>query len=246
MNQNRTPQNGLATGRGLDRDLDSLAVLTDRVRRSIYLHVCEQDTPSTRAEVAAALGVTRDNAAFHLEKLIDAGLLIATSHRLSGRTGPGAGRPAKLYARSPATMSVSLPPRNYELLARLQAELLEPARSTRDNDLKRGARAFGRVLGKAVREGQSARTSAVQRRRALTRNLALQGYEPALLPAGGIRLGNCPFAGVVSENAELVCGLNLALMEGVLDGAVIRDLEPRLEPSPGGCCVAFSRRRRSR
>src|SRR4051794_12135317 len=104
--------------------IDEIAVLVDPVRRRVYSHVSEQTEPVGRDATAAALGIGRPLAAFHLDRLVEAGLLDVTYRRLSGRTGPGAGRPSKLYARSRRDVSVSVPARRYELAARLFADAL--------------------------------------------------------------------------------------------------------------------------
>src|SRR5262245_41735059 len=106
----------------LERQLVPLAALADPVRRSIYLHVLAQGNEVSRDEAARELHVSRALAAFHLDKLADAGLLEVSYRRLSGRTGPGAGRPSKLYRRSALQVDVTVPARRYELAARLLAQ----------------------------------------------------------------------------------------------------------------------------
>src|SRR5215472_9171327 len=95
-------------------DLESLSCLDDQVRRRLYAVVSKAE-PVGRDDAARAAGIGRALAAYHLDKLVEAGLLTATYQRLGGRTGPGAGRPAKLYARSDREFAVSVPPPEYEL-----------------------------------------------------------------------------------------------------------------------------------
>ena len=103
-------------------DLDRLAALTEPVRRRLYEFVVAQAEPVDRDGAAAGAGVGRPLAAFHLDRLAEAGLLDVTYRRRSGRTGPGAGRPAKFYARARhGELSVSVPPRHYELAATILA-----------------------------------------------------------------------------------------------------------------------------
>ena len=110
----------------LDSGLAALAALTDGVRRAAYRAVLAAGTgPVGRDEVAEALGVGRTLAAFHLDKLVDAGLLEVSYARRTGRTGPGAGRPAKLYRASATEHAVSVPPRDYRTAAELLAESVE-------------------------------------------------------------------------------------------------------------------------
>lgn len=220
-----------------DDDLAAVGALQDPVRRSLYRYVVAQPGDVSRDEAAAAAGIQRQLAAFHLDKLVDAGLLDTTYRRLSGRTGPGAGRPAKLYRRSPAERAVSLPPRKYDLVAELLAGAVEeegarPARVA----LSDGARQFGRRLGEQIRSGVGPRAGRERRLNALAESLDDYGYEPRR-EGRSVRLGNCPFHRLAEGHRDLVCGMNLALVEGVVEGMQAADLEPRLDPRPGECCV---------
>lgn len=109
------------------KDIDAIAALQDPVRRRLYEYVVAQGREVGRNEAAEAAGVARTLAAHHLDRLTEAGLLESGSRRLSGRTGPGAGRPAKVYTRAPAEHSVSLPARDYRTVAELLAEAAEQA-----------------------------------------------------------------------------------------------------------------------
>src|SRR5437879_6303744 len=102
--------------------IDALAALNEPLRRRVYRYVIAEGSPMRRDEVAAALGVARSVAAFHLDKLAKVGLLDVEFRRPPGRGGPGAGRPAKLYRRAPGEVSVSLPERHYDLVGRLLAD----------------------------------------------------------------------------------------------------------------------------
>src|SRR5260221_9031496 len=96
--------------------------LADPVRRRLYDYVSASGEPVGREEAAAATGIGRPLAAYHLDRLVSLGLLTADYRRPSGRTGPGAGRPAKVYVRSGSEFTVTVPPREYELAARLLAQ----------------------------------------------------------------------------------------------------------------------------
>lgn len=210
------------------------ALLDDPVRRSLYLYVTRQPDAVSRDEAASATGVNRDNAAFHLDKLVEAGLLEATYRRLSGRTGPGAGRPSKLYRRGPAEVQVTLPVRRYELAADLLAGGLEqPAAARKPGGVAVAAHRAGQTLGAASRRGRARGLSAVK---AL---LEREGYEPIESPRGEVFMRNCPFHEVAERHPDLVCGMNLAYIEGVLDGAQARDVSASLDPKPGRCCVTL-------
>src|SRR5947209_3871012 len=101
-----------------ERQLAEIALLGDPVRRRLYLYVVSQSGEVSRENAARAIGISRPAAAFHLEKLVLDGLLEADYRRLSGRRGPGAGRPARVYRRSARDVSIHVPPRDYELVAR--------------------------------------------------------------------------------------------------------------------------------
>ncbi|BCB87743.1 helix-turn-helix transcriptional regulator [Phytohabitans suffuscus] len=212
--------------------LEALALLTDPVRRSAYQVVTEAGAePVGRDEVAAALGVGRTLAAFHLDKLVDAGLLEVSFARRTGRSGPGAGRPAKLYRRAAGEHVVSVPPRAYLSAAELLAEGVE--RAGADEAVYGVAREHGREVGAAAGAGADP-----------VEVLAARGYEPE--PDGStVRLRNCPFHQLAQRFPPLVCGMNLALVEGVLAGAEAGGWQARLDPGPGYCCVTLSKNNRS-
>jgi predicted ArsR family transcriptional regulator len=228
----------------LDHELAAIGSLQEPVRRALYRYVAAQTTEVGRDEAAEAVGVQRSLAAFHLDKLVEAGLLEVTYRRLSGRTGPGAGRPAKLYRRSTSEHSVSLPPRHYDLAAELLAEAVEEAgeRPARES-LTRVARRYGRRLGEQVQARLSPRASRQRRMAALTETLDRCGYEPRV-EGKAVRLANCPFHALSEGHRELVCGMNLALVEGVVDGAAAGDLQARQDHRPGECCVTVAPKER--
>ncbi|MBA9006035.1 helix-turn-helix transcriptional regulator [Thermomonospora cellulosilytica] len=211
-------------------DVEAMAALRDPVRRRLYEYVSAQDHEVGRNEAAEAVGVQRTLAAHHLDRLAEAGLLETTSRRLSGRSGPGAGRPAKLYRRAAGERTVSLPPRDYRTAAELLAEAAEE--SGLDEPLHRAARSRGRQL--AERAGPVGDLEAA---RAL---LAARGYEPVVeeTPGGAVlRMRNCPFHALSEEFPPLVCGMNLALLEGLFENAP--GLAPRMDPRPGWCCTVL-------
>jgi predicted ArsR family transcriptional regulator len=69
--------------------------------------------------------------------------------------------------------------------------------------------------------------------------LTQQGYEPCCGADGVIRLRNCPFHQLAEQHRELVCGMNLALVEGLVEGLGADGWHPALDPRPGQCCVAI-------
>jgi predicted ArsR family transcriptional regulator len=215
-----------------DDELAALAPLAEPVRRRLYLWVVGSEEPVGRDEAAAAAGISRSLAAFHLDRLVDDGLLEPVFRRRTGRTGPGAGRPAKLYRRAPETHAVSLPARNYELAAELFAEAL-------DADAGSGPDAVrGTVETEAHERGAAIGAARLARGASLRETLAGEGYEPRS-DGDVIRLGNCPFHALVQAHRDLTCGMNLSLMTGILDGLETPDWHARLDPRPGLCCVCF-------
>jgi predicted ArsR family transcriptional regulator len=222
----------------LDDQLDGLRALSDPVRRALYRHVVGQRHAVGRDEAARAVGISRSLAAYHLDRLEEDGLLEVRFERLGGRRGPGSGRPAKLYARSAGAFQVSVPPRDYETAARLLAAALDTDDAPTRAALYERARHFGAEVGaETARRSHDSR----QARRItsdLEQVLTERGYEP-YDDNGTIRVRNCPFHALAAEHQELVCGMNLAVMEGVLEGISTERVHARLDPRPGECCVAF-------
>jgi predicted ArsR family transcriptional regulator len=225
-------------------DIGRVCSLGDPARRGLYDFVAGQGQPVGRDEAAGAVGISRTLAAYHLDRLVADGLLEVSFARRSGRTGPGAGRPAKLYHRSPREFQVNLPPRDYELAARLLARAVE-AESTgaARASLEESARALGRDLaGEAKR--RRPRGKGAKSRAAVEEVLAARGYEPFHDEEGTIRLRNCPFDRLADTHRELICGMNLSLLEEAVAGEP--GLRAVLDPQPGMCCVAMVGKARGR
>lgn len=221
--------------------IDALAALAEPTRRALYEWVVAQSGAVGRDAAARATGTSRALAAFHLDRLAEAGLLAVEFRRLSGKTGPGAGRPAKLYRRSPDEVAVSLPPRRYDLAGLLLARAVAAngSRAARAA-LTRVARSYGRDLATLARSGATQTRRA--RRSAALGVLAASGYEPFTDAEGVVRMRNCPFHALAAEHRALVCGMNLSLMRGLLSALPATGLRAVLEPGPGRCCVAFRER----
>jgi predicted ArsR family transcriptional regulator len=213
-------------------DLRAVSLLDEPARRRLYEWVVAQGRPVGREEAAKAVKITRPLATFHLDRLAEAGLLETGYQRLTGKVGPGAGRPARVYWRAAREFSVSLPERRYDRAAELFASALEslPGDSV-PPPLRDAARELGTRMGK-----DSRRTSPTGR---LISALEAGSYEPVTDETGAIRLRNCPFDALVDSHRTLVCGTNLAMAEGLAAGAGISDVRPVLDPQPGYCCVAF-------
>jgi len=213
----------------------AVAALAEPTRRRLYDHVVRQAQAVSRDEAAAATDVPRATAAFHLDRLVDDGLLEVQFERRSGRTGPGAGRPAKLYRRSECAVTVSLPERRYDLAGDLLAAALDEADASGEPPrvvLQRSARRRGRELGADAR----AADGSAEGRDVVLRVLEGQGFEPRL-EDGAVVLANCPFHALARTHTALVCGMNLSLLGGVVEGVASTDLVAHLHPEPGLCCV---------
>jgi len=227
-----------------DADMQAVTGLADPVRARLYQAVARSSKPVGRDEAAAVAGVGRPLAAYHLDRLVELGLLIASYQRPTGRIGPGAGRPAKVYARSGREFAVSVPPREYELAARLLAAAVDsdPGDTSRSTLLDT-AREFGSDLGVRARSGDYAKPAA---RPAVESVLRDYGFEPCTVGDGSLELRNCPFHQLVASHRELVCGMNLALMQGLISGLDEPSMQPRLEPKQGRCCVVIGQARQAR
>jgi predicted ArsR family transcriptional regulator len=231
-----------------DDDFDArvagIAALGEPVRRALYRYVVSQSGLVSRDQAAEGTGVPRHVAKFHLDKLAADGLLEVEFHRPPERRGPGAGRPTKLYRRSTRELTVSLPERRYELAGHIMAQAIVDAEQDDARiaaALHQRAKGTGRALGEQAHrragpgEGQAALL-------AVARGvLAEHGYEPRADP-DGLTLANCPFHALAQDYTDLVCGMNLDLVDGLLAGLGPANLEARLNPAPGRCCVTVRRR----
>jgi predicted ArsR family transcriptional regulator len=211
-------------GDGLDA-LTALSNLVEPVRRRLYEYVTSQSEPVTREEAAAAAGIGRTLAAYHLDKLTESGLIEAGYARPEGRGGPGAGRPAKHYVRADREVSVSVPTRSYLLMASVLAEAVS---ADTTGALSAAAARAARQIGRASADGSDLETA-----------LRGCGYEPARTKDGDIVLRNCPFHQLAKSHVDLVCGLNRDLIDGLLEGADQGKGEAVLAPQDGRCCVVI-------
>ena len=228
-------------GDDLERRISGIAALDQPVRRALYRLLAERDGWVTRDEASEALDIPRSVAAFHLDKLEEAGIVDVSFERTTGRTGPGAGRPAKLYRRGTSEVSASVPERRYDLAGSLLATAVAEAERTGApiaECLSASARAAGRVIGEEAAEAAGTLATRSARQRAVLDLLARHGYEPALGRRNEIALVNCPFHRLAEEHRSLVCGMNLDFLTGLLEGIGPTDrLDARLAPEPGYCCV---------
>jgi predicted ArsR family transcriptional regulator len=198
-----------------------VAALEQPLRRELHRLLVEDGGWVGRDAAAEALGVPRSVAAFHLDKLAEADVVEVTYERTSGRSGPGAGRPSKLYRRREGEVSASVPPRRYDLAGALLADAVAMAAA---DDVP-----VGECVGVVAR--------AAGRRLAAGATLDDLGYEPREAD-GEVVLVNCPFHRLAEEHRELICGMNLEFLHGLLEDD---PAEPVLAPEPGVCCVRLRR-----
>jgi predicted ArsR family transcriptional regulator len=224
---------------GFDRDVTGVGVLADPVRRELYRFVCSQAQPVTRDQAAEAVGVARHKAKFHLDRLEAEGLLEADYVRMTGRTGPGAGRPAKRYRRGSSEFAVTIPARDYELAGHILAEaILESERTgTAISDaLNNAAAAHGAAIAAMSDDHPSDANAALD---LAVRILSEHGYEPRRIDHIVI-MANCPFHRLAVGHTELVCRLNHSLLDGFVDSVAPDLLQARLEPGANRCCVTLA------
>jgi len=221
--------------------VEVVALLGEPNRRRLYEFVSANRGAVGRDEAAAALGISRELAAFHLDRLAAGGLLEIEYRRRSGRSGPGAGRPAKLYRRAGREVAVSLPPRHYERAADVFADALDHLPDEVGPATARAvARARGMAAGVDARLEMGEHPDLEPTATTLLRLLREAGYEPEPDAATGtIRLRNCPYDSLAHSHRDLTCGMNLAWAEGVVEALADARLGVELAPEPGRCCVVF-------
>ena len=226
----------------LSRDIPALAALEDELPRRIYQLVRRADHPSSREEIAAQTGISRRLAAFHLERLLERGLLKASYARPPGRSGPGAGRTSKYYQPSSLHVEVSLPGRRYDLAGKLLIEAIK-GQTPGERGIEaacRTARAKGNELGDEVRRERKLRPPGPERTMGVaTEVLEDLGFEPYKPEPNVVALRNCPFHDLAKEAPDLMCEMNQAFIDGLLRGLGNDSVESVLACKPGDCCVTL-------
>lgn len=206
--------------------LSDLGTFSDPIRRQLYEYVASSQEPVTRAEAAEHAGISRSLAAYHLDQLAEAGLLTSSYARPEGRGGPGAGRPAKRYARAAEEISISIPARSYRMLAGMLAKAV----AADETGAVRSS-----LNESAAEEGRSAASETPDTLTAL----AARGYEPVVSDNGDIVMNNCPFHQIAQQQPQLVCTLNHHLLRGYLNAKGEDPDRAELSPCPGRCCVVI-------
>jgi predicted ArsR family transcriptional regulator len=221
-----------------ESSITQLAALAEPVRLALYRYVAAQPDAVSREQAAAVVGVAHHVAKFHLDRLVEEGWFTVEYRRPEGRGGPGAGRPAKLYRASGQSVEVSLPERRYQLAGAVLAAAITTAGQDGiavSDAVRRAASAAGRQLGE---EGRTAVRSSRRRPRLETACTILRdnGYEPRV-ERDGVVLANCPFDALARDHTDLVCGMNLDLLQGLVEGLELAGVGAVLDPAPGRCCV---------
>jgi predicted ArsR family transcriptional regulator len=220
-----------------DRDASGIGSLADSVRRRLYLYVCAQPTAVGRDEAAAAIGIPVHQAKFHLDKLEAEGVLDSDYVRLGGRTGPGAGRPSKVYRRADRDIAVSLPDREYQLAGRMMADAIAAS-------IAGGRPVIEELHRIAVEQGRSwidANSAPADAGAALEiaiDALSAHGYEPRR-EDNRVVMVNCPFHQLAQAQTQLVCTMNHALISGVTESLGPSGPTSELDPGTGRCCVVL-------
>ena len=220
----------------------AVAALGDKVRWDLYRFVRRQSGPVTREDAAHALRISVKLAAFHLDKLVDRGLLRA-DYEVPDGARRRVGRAPKRYAPSDTEVTLSLPERHYEFVAEILVDTLAQV-DTSEGHTSVVERARGIAWDRGKRLGGDANDAGHLGRRGPERTVAAAedlldqcGYEPVDDGAGGLLLRNCPFHSLVPRSPELVCSLNAAFIDGVLRGLGNDTVRADLQPDARVCCV---------
>ncbi|AEA25807.1 helix-turn-helix transcriptional regulator [Pseudonocardia benzenivorans] len=217
----------------LAAQIESVSALAEPQRRALYRYVVAQPEPVSRDQAAAATGLPRHTAKFHLDRLAADGLLDTEFRRLGTRRGPGAGRPTKLYRRSAREFDVTVPDRRYALAAAVLAAAAEDSAS------------HGTPIREAVRTAAAAAGTQAARESGddVLTVLAALGFEPR--DEGAVTtLANCPFHRLAVDHPDLTCGMSLHLVGAVLAERGADATTAVLDPAPGRCCVVLTGGRR--
>jgi predicted ArsR family transcriptional regulator len=228
-------------GDAAEASLARMAVLSEGTRWRLYTFVRSAQHPVSREEAAASAGISRKLAAFHLDKLVTAGLLRARYEPPPGLRRVG--RTPKTYEPTGADVAISIPPRRHDVLAGVLIDAVLAA-GTGENAWSaaiRVARVRGGELGAEQRE--RLRPGRLGAERALT--LAGQildgcGFDPQRETPTALRLRNCPFHPLAGRAPDLVCAINHAYLSGLLEGLGATAATAVLDPQPGSCCVTLT------
>jgi len=221
-----------------DAAIKAVAALEDDLRHGMYEFIRTARAPVTREQAAQAVGISRKLAAFHLDKLVAAGLLRSHYEPVGGLRKVG--RTPKVYEPVDADIRISIPERQHDVLAAILIEAVLTGRG--DETARQSAMRVAHERGQTVAavEREQLRPGRLGAERALTLSEGLlnrHGYEPDRVSPVCVALRNCPFHPMAGQAPELVCGLNHAFLTGFLTGLDAPTVEAVLEPRTGECCV---------
>ncbi|MBT2566511.1 helix-turn-helix domain-containing protein [Arthrobacter sp. ISL-85] len=204
----------------------AVASLTDTKRLQLFELVAASPGAVGRDEVAEAAGMARSTVSFHLDRLVQDGLLAVEFHKPAGRTGPGSGRPAKMYRPVGGEVGASVPDRNYDLAGELMAAAIE-ANQDEGGPVGDSLRAVAFRKGRELAEGSVG----------LEEFLAEAGYQPEPDGEGGYLLPNCPFHRLSRAHTAVVCDMNGAFLRGAAVGCGSPEDCVAPAAGPGHCCA---------
>lgn len=223
-----------------DPAVRAVAALEDGLRRDMYAFIRQARRPVTRDEAAESAGISRKLAAFHLDKLVDAGVLTARYEAPGGVRKVG--RTPKVYEPSDMDIQISIPPREHDLLATILVDAVLAGPGDAQDAALTVAHEHGERIGASERARSRPGRLGAERAMTLTSELLQQhGFEPARVNPTCVQLRNCPFHPLAARAPELVCGINHALLTGLLAGLQASTVEAVLEPHTGQCCVELRR-----
>lgn len=237
-------------------NLTVVAALAEPKRRAVYEYVADSGGWVSRDQAADGVGLERPTAAHHLDRLVTAGLLEIDYRRLSNRSGPGAGRPSKLYRRAPRDFGVSFPPRDYELAGQLLAAAVATAQHGGEGvavAVERAATGEGERFAEDMRarladpagnpdaDAHHDIAATDERLQVGLEVLTEHGFEPHRADPDTVVLRNCPFHQLVANHPDLVCNMNLCLLRAAFNGLGGTGYAATFEPEDGLCCVKLRR-----
>lgn len=212
------------------RKITAVASLGDENRRKLYAYVLNAGGAVGRNEAASTLDLPRSSVSFHLDRLVREGLLQVEFRKSPDRTGPGSGRPSKLYRPMVDEIGVSIPERHYDLAGHLLAAAIQRAEAS------------GAPVAAALREVASARGSEFGRPGDFIGAISELGYGPTPDAFGGYRLLNCPFHRLSRDHRDVVCPMNGAFLNGAAtaSGLTTHVVVPDPDHGPGHCCARIT------
>ncbi|MET3718268.1 MULTISPECIES: transcriptional regulator [unclassified Arthrobacter] len=211
------------------RRMAAIASLGDDKRRQLFELIAASDGAVGRDDAALALGLPRSTASFHLDRLVQDGVLAVEFHKAAGKTGPGSGRPAKMYRPAASEVGASVPDRNYDLAGEMLAAAIKHSTET-------GGAVGDSLRATSYRKGRELAAGAP----GLAEFMAAEGYQPRPDGDGGLVLANCPFRRLADGHPDVVCAMNGSFLQGA--AAACGEPEERIAPNsvPGQCCARIT------